>query len=65
MRRIILTGYNVGVFPIPPDDGGGRVVQIAAQDASEVYEIALDDQTWESIVQMGRRVKLLTPEDAA
>lgn len=58
MRRVILSGYNVGVTPLPPDNGGGRLIQILAQDESELYEIAVTDETWDAIVVQSRRIHL-------
>lgn len=65
MKHIILTGYHVGVINVPPDNGGGRVVQLAAKDGSELIEIALDDETWDGFVRMGSRIKIVSPDGAA
>lgn len=61
MKQIILTGYVIGVVNLPPDNGGGRVVRIAAKDGSELYELAIDDTTWEELVAMGDRIKIVKP----
>lgn len=63
MRRIILTGYNVGVIPLPPDNGGGRLIQIGAKDGSECYEIAVTDEVWDEFVSMGDRIQIAKPGD--
>lgn len=63
MRHVILTDYLVGVVNVPHDNGGGRVIQIAAKDRSELIEIAVDDQVWDDFVAMGERIHIARPGD--
>jgi hypothetical protein len=65
MRHIILTGYDVGVVSVPPDNGGGRILQLGAQDRTELIEIGLTDETWDELVESAKRVhvaKRLPPQ---
>ena len=63
MRHIILKGYAVGAIVIPPDAGGGRIIQIGAHDGSELIEIAVDDQTWDDFTAMGERLHVAASGD--
>ena len=65
MRHVIVKGYRVGVQAIPADLGGGRLIQLAANDESELIEIALLDDDWEQVVELAQRVHVAQGGDVA